>query len=177
MADIADLALADEIVERAQCLFHRSQRIIVVLLVEIDIVGLEPRQAGLDRVHDVAARGALLGAVGGHRLGIFCGQHDVLAAVAEHGAEHRLRTALAGIDVGGVEQRDTEIDRAVDHLARRLQIGALAEIIAAEPDRRYAQARAAEITNFHGRSCQKKQAPIVTAVRCSGKRLPALQPC
>jgi len=38
----------------------------------------------------------------------------------------------------------------LDHLARGLQIGALAEIIAAEADGGNAQARAAEITNLHG---------------------------
>jgi hypothetical protein len=49
IADVADLALADEIVERAQRLLDRRQRIVIVLLVEIDVVGLQPRQARLDR--------------------------------------------------------------------------------------------------------------------------------
>ena len=120
-----------------------------MLLVEIDVVGLQPRQAGFDRGHDVAARGALPGAVGCHRLGIFRRQHDVLAAVAEHGAEHGLGAAHAGIDVGGIEQGDTEVDRLVDDLARGFQIGALAEIVAAEADGGNAQAGAAEIANLH----------------------------
>ena len=85
-----------------------------------------------------------------HRLGVFGRQHDVLAAVAEHFAEHGLRAAHAGIDVGGVEQRDAEVDRLVDHLARGFQIGALAEIVAAEADGGNAQAGAAEIANLHG---------------------------
>jgi hypothetical protein len=38
----------------------------------------------------------------------------------------------------------------VDHLARGLQVGALAEIVAAEADERNAQAGAAEITNLLG---------------------------
>jgi hypothetical protein len=105
-----------------------------VLLVEIDVIGLQPLQARLDRRHDVAARGTLLGAVGRHRLGVFRRQHDVLAAVAEHGAEHCLRAAHAGVDVGGVEQGDAEVERAVDHLARGFEVGALAEIVAAEAD-------------------------------------------
>ena len=57
---------------------------------------------------------------------------------------------MPGIDVGGVEQRDAEVDRLVDHLARRLEIGALAEIVAAEADGGNAQAGAAEIANLHG---------------------------
>jgi hypothetical protein len=38
----------------------------------------------------------------------------------------------------------------VDHLARGFQIGALAEIVAAEADGGHAQAGAAEIANLHG---------------------------
>ena len=120
-----------------------------MLLVEIDVVGLQPPQARLHRRHDIAPRGALLGAVGAHRLGEFGRQHDVLAAVPEHFAEHGLRAAHPGIDVGGVEQRDPEVDRLVDHLARGFQIGALPEIVAAETDRGNAQAGAAEIANLH----------------------------
>ena len=36
VADVADLALLDQIVERAQRLLNRRQRIVVVRLVEID---------------------------------------------------------------------------------------------------------------------------------------------
>ena len=121
-----------------------------MLLVEVDVVGLQPLQAGLDRGHDVAPRGALFGAVIAHRLGVFGRQHDVLAAVAEHFAQHGLGAAHAGIDVGGIEQRDAEVDRLVDHLARGFEIGALAEIVAAEADGGDTQAGAAEIANLHG---------------------------
>ena len=65
-------------------------------------------------------------------------------------AEHGLGAAHAGIDVGGVEQGDAEVDRLVDHLARGLEIDALAEIVAAEADGGNAQAGAAEIANLHG---------------------------
>ncbi len=50
IADVAHLALAHEIVERAQRLLDRRQRIVIVLLVEIDVVGLQPLQARLDRL-------------------------------------------------------------------------------------------------------------------------------
>src|SRR6266478_2903369 len=82
-ADVADLALADEIVERPQGLLDRRQRIRLVLLVEVDPVGLQPSQAGLDLGHDVAARGALKAAGGVHRPRELRRQHNVLAAIAE----------------------------------------------------------------------------------------------
>ncbi|MEY9566659.1 hypothetical protein ABH978_002498 [Bradyrhizobium ottawaense] len=65
----------------------------------------------------------------------------------------------------------------MDHLARGLQIRALAEIVAAEPDRGHAKAGGAEIANFHGRSCQREQPLIVTIVRRSSKARAALLPC
>ena len=70
-------------------------------------------------------------------------QHDVLAAVAEHGAQYGLGAAHVGIDVGGIEQRDAEVDRPVNHLARAFEVSALAEIVAAEADGGNTQARAA----------------------------------
>jgi hypothetical protein len=70
--------------------------------------------------------------------------------VAEHLAQHRLGAAHPGIDIGGVEQRDAEVDRLVDHLARGFEVGALAEIVAAKADSGNAQAGAAEIANLHG---------------------------
>src|SRR5262249_13680013 len=42
-----------------------------------------------------------------------------------------------------------EIERLVDHFLRCREIDAAAEIVAAEPDRRHAQPRTAEISLFH----------------------------
>ena len=88
---------------------------------------------------------------------------------------------MLGIDVGGVEQRDAEVDRLVDHLARGFQIGALAEIVAAEPDRGHAQAGAAEIAILHGSilwGVSTKGAAIVARVPLARKVrvLPRLAP-
>src|SRR5207244_705747 len=88
--DVADLALADEIVECPQGLLDRRQGIRLVLLVEVDPVGLQPSEAGLDLGYDVAARGALKAAGRIHRSGEFGRQHDVFAAVAEDLAETSL---------------------------------------------------------------------------------------
>src|SRR5271167_1427709 len=88
-ADVADLALPDEIIERPQGLLDRRQRIGLVLLVEIDPVGLEPSQAGLDFAHDVTARGTLKAARGIHRPREFARQYDVLSAITEDLAEAR----------------------------------------------------------------------------------------
>ncbi len=120
-----------------------------MLLVEVDVVGLQALQAGLDGGEDIAARRTLLLAAVVHRLAELGGEHDILATLAEHVPQHGFRAAAPCVDVGGVEQRDPEVDGFVDDLARGLGVGALAEIVAADADGGDAQAGAAEITNIH----------------------------
>ena len=55
-ADIADLALNDQRVEGAQGFLDRSHEVVGMDLVEIDVVRLEPPQAGFDGVHNVSTR-------------------------------------------------------------------------------------------------------------------------
>jgi len=54
-ADVADLSLPDEIVIRRQGLLQRGFRVGVVGVVEVDVVGVQAAQAGLDLADDVAA--------------------------------------------------------------------------------------------------------------------------
>ena len=54
-ADVADLALPDEIVVRRQGLLQRRVRVGIVGVVEVDVVGLQAAQARLDLADDVAA--------------------------------------------------------------------------------------------------------------------------
>ena len=121
-----------------------------MLLVEIDPVGPQPPQAGLDLGHNVMARGALEPARAIHRPGEFGRQHDVLAAVAEDLAEAGLGTAArVAIGVGFVEKGDAEIKRLVHDPTRGLEIDAPAKIVAAEPDRRYAKPGFTKIALLH----------------------------
>ena len=53
-ADVTDLALPDEVVQRPQCLLDRGLRVGLVLLVEVDPVGPESAKARLGLGHDVA---------------------------------------------------------------------------------------------------------------------------
>ena len=57
-ADVADLARPHQIVERAQRLFDRRDGVEAVQLIEVDVVGAEPAQAGLARRDQVVPRGA-----------------------------------------------------------------------------------------------------------------------
>ena len=54
-ADVADLALPDEVVVGRQGLLQRRVRVGIVGVVEVDVVGLQAAQARLDLADDVAA--------------------------------------------------------------------------------------------------------------------------
>src|SRR3546814_3673810 len=96
------------------------------------------------RLHDIAARGADLFALVVHRHGEFGRQHDVLAPGAQNLAHLDLGAALVAVGIGSVEQRNPEIERLVDHLARGFEIQTHLEIVAAKADFRHQQARGNE---------------------------------
>ena len=54
-ADVADLALADQIVVDSEGLLQGGVRIGVVGVVEVDPVGVQPAKAGLDLTGDMSA--------------------------------------------------------------------------------------------------------------------------
>ena len=130
-ADVADLAVADQVVEGAQRLVDRRAPVELVELVEIDPVSAEAFERVLDRLHDVAARGADLHARIVHGHAELAGEHDVLAPRAERLAEEPLRSAAPAIHIGRVEQRDAGVERGRDHIGRLGGVEAHAEIVAA----------------------------------------------
>jgi len=54
-ADVTHLALTYGVVERAEGLFRWRERIKIVNLVEVDVVGLKTPKAGFERLHDMKA--------------------------------------------------------------------------------------------------------------------------
>ena len=150
VADMADLALPDQIVERAQRLLDRYRRIGMVQLIEIDPIGLQAAQARLDRHHDVAAGCTLARALVIHRRPELGGEDDVLPPGPENLAKQRFRSAAPAVAVGRVEQRDAEVERLVDDGAGLFEIAADAEIVASEPDRRNQKPGRPERAIVHG---------------------------
>src|SRR3546814_3846470 len=124
------------------------------------------------RRHEVAPRCALQRPGLVHRGAELRRQDDVLPPVAEDFPQRRFGTAAAAVDVGRVEQRDPEIERTVNDLARRLQIDAAAEIVAAEADDRDAE-RSEEHTSelqslmriSYAVFCLKKKKTITQTIR------------
>ncbi len=117
-ADVADLALGDEVGERAERLLVIGPGIPAVHLIEVDPVGLQALQRGLHLTKDPAPRVAGLiwipPTLIAHRAVELGGENDVLAASPREGlADDRLGLP-ARVDIGGVDEVDAPIEHAVD---------------------------------------------------------------
>ena len=143
-ADVADLALVHQVVEGAKRFLHRRPRVGPMELVEIDPIGPQALQARLDGTHDVVPRSEALTRRLAQARGKLGGENQVLATRPEDLSEHVFGIAVA-IDIRRVEQIDAEVERLVHHRARRFEGDPPAEIVAAETDRRNAQAGPAEV--------------------------------
>ena len=123
-ADVDHLARVDEVLHRLPDLVPRRGAVDVVHLVEVDVIGLQAAQAGVARVADVARREAAVVGPLGHRAVDLRREHDLLApasALREPAADDRLgraRTLVAAVAVGGVEEVDAVLERAVHDDAR-----------------------------------------------------------
>ncbi len=103
-ADEPHLALAHELVHRAERLLDRGHAVGPVVLVEIDVVGAEPPQRAFDRRADVLRRAArdrvVVAASSPTELGR---DHRPVAAPRERAAEEELAVAVA-VALGRVEE-------------------------------------------------------------------------
>jgi hypothetical protein len=152
-ADVADLALGDEIRQRAERLLVVGPVIPAVHLVEVDPVGLQALERRLDRAEDPAPRVARLVGIVAHRAVELRREHDVVAAAAGKGLADDLLGLPPRVDVGGVDEVDARVERAVDDADRRVVVGLAprAEHHRAEAQRRDLHAGACERSLVHAR--------------------------
>ena len=142
VADVADLAAGDELVEGVEGLLDRGQRVRGVELVEVDPVRAEPAQRGLRGLDDVAAgtAGAEVVAVGAAHVHAELGaDHGVVAAAPEGLAQHRLAEArFLAVGVGDVEEGNAGVQGGMhDGVGPLLRLGGRigpAQVVAAKPD-------------------------------------------
>ena len=160
-ADVEDLPLRDEIVERAQDLVLRRVEVLHVDLIEVDVIGAEALQAVLHAAHDAVAGGA--GPVGpfAHGEAELGGEDDLLAALIalDPGADDPLAEAVLPVDVRRVDEVHAQLQRAIQDVERRLLVGAdlvherllvgLAEGHRAQAELRHLDARRSELSVFH----------------------------
>src|SRR5690606_24050531 len=139
---------ADEILERAQGLAEVGDVVEPMQVIEVDAIGPEPAQAGLDRTHEVVARAASRVRTRAGREVRLRGEHDVVALAAHETPEDLLGASLV-VDVGGVEEVDASVEGGTPDLARRGLVGVTAERHRAERDARDLDPGLAEETEHH----------------------------
>ena len=149
-AERADLPLVGQLAERADGLGERGHAVRLVVVEEVDPVGPQARERGLDRAAGIRARTARLAGVAAHRHAELGREHDAVAAALEHLADEPLGRAVAAVDVRGVEERDAGVERRVDHGAGPGEVQPAAEVVAAEADGRHRELGASERVLLHG---------------------------
>jgi len=156
-ADVAHLARLNDLVERVHRLLDRRVRIEAMELVDVDVIGLQALQLLVDRGQQMLAAGAdvvLRRALADADLGR---DHEVLAPrhLHERGA-HDLLGAAGVVVVGGVEEGDADVERALE-VGRGLGLVELAPAaaalgtpgITAQADAAHDQARTAQRSILH----------------------------
>src|SRR4029077_11264587 len=110
-AQVAHLALADEVAERAERLVERRLPVVAVDLVEFDPVGAQPAQALLHLQEDVPARRAAIEHPTGSGHEDLGGDDGFLAPALERLADDLLRLSHR-VAVRGIDEGDALVERA-----------------------------------------------------------------
>src|SRR6266542_2392656 len=131
-------------------LFERGEVVVAVCLVDVDVVGLQPAQRAVDRLHDVLARQSpVVGSWSGGPVDLGQDLQPLAPPSGQRAAQHRLRTRV-GVDVGGVERGDPEVERGAHAGGRGIlfHLRTVRDPVAVR-DLADHQARAAEVSKLH----------------------------
>ena len=132
-ADLAHLARAHQLVERAERLVDRHGAVGHVQLVEVDAIGAEPAEAVFDGAPDVRRARTLVVLVD---LRAELRRDDRFVPTAGESAPEVLLAARPAVHVGGVKQVDTGIECSPHHGFGLLAIDAHPEVVAPDAYRR-----------------------------------------
>ena len=119
-AQVADLPLRDELRHRADRLLDRDGLVDAVLVIEIDVVDVQPTERRLDgRAHVFRASVDAAGSVLPDEVRELRGEDHFVAAVGDRPADELLVLAEPrSVHVGGIEEGDAEVERAVNRRDR-----------------------------------------------------------
>ena len=152
-AQVAHLALLDELLHRAHRLLDRRVRVHAVLVVEIDVVDAQAAERSVARlmhVLGIAAHAQPL-AVRPPHVAELGGEHHLVAATSD-GATHELLVRERAVHVGRVEEVHAQLERSLDR-RDRLRLVALAVELghahAAESERGHRQSLIPKLALMH----------------------------
>ncbi len=119
-APVADFAGADQVGKGLNDVLPGRIGVNAVKIVKVDTIGLEPPEAGIDGIHDVAPRQAAVVAARTDLVADLGGEDPGLALGFDGLADRALGTGLA-VDVGRVDEVDALLEPKIEH-APRLRI-------------------------------------------------------
>ena len=160
-AEIADLAEANEVAHGTHRLLEGCVVILLVQIVDVQVIGAEPFQARIGRLHHPFAREAALVHPLAHRVGELGRQDPLVPLCGDASTGDLLGTALV-IGIGRVDEIHAGIAGASDDPHRCRLVGRPAEHHGAEAERRYLQSAPAELAIF-----QVSLRPIYSSITVS----------
>ena len=110
-ANVTNLALTDEVVQRSQGFLNWSIRVGSMDVVQVYVVGLQPAQALLRAVHYPASRRSYVVWQIAHRESHLGRYDDVVAPAGDRLADVSFRNSR-GIDIGRVYVVDAQVHRS-----------------------------------------------------------------
>jgi len=143
--DRTHLARRDELVENPERLGNRCLGIGLVQVVEIDVI----RSQSLERTVNClpnALRRAVSAIGAPTELGR---KHDSVSAFLEDLSKEALASVVDPVQLGGIEERDSGVERGIDDESCCVEIDPATKVVAAEPDAGDAQAAAIELDELH----------------------------
>ncbi|MNE33098.1 hypothetical protein D3C81_1135660 [compost metagenome] len=150
-APVTDFALADQVANGGNAHFQRGVVVFAVQVVDVQVIGAQARQAGLDRIEDVlAAQTAAVGHAVSRTKADLGRQHPFMAVAGNRFADD-LFTAPGAVHVCGVNEVDALVPGFVDDMQGIFGAGGLAEHHAAQGQGGHLQAAAAQWTVDHDR--------------------------
>ncbi len=170
-AEPPHLALVDELLHRGDRLRDRRHAVGAVVVVEVDGVGAEALERGVDRAPHVVARAGRPVAVSAlHVVPELRREDDAVAPARERLAEEALAVAAPAVDVGRVEEGDPRVERRVHDRARGGGVEPPAEVVAPEPDARDLEIGAAEARGHHQAGIMPTRGSRLSPSSAAGRR-------
>ncbi len=124
---VAQFARLDQIVERTHRFFDRRLVVFAMDVEQIDVIGVQALQAGIDGTHDVFARcTACVDIAAIERIGELGGEHPAFALRGDAAAHHALGFAFA-VDIRGIDRIDALLVGLIDDARGGCFVGRAAE--------------------------------------------------
>src|SRR6202789_893200 len=121
-ADVADLAGANELIERGERFLDGSVVVLAVQLEQVDRFDLEPLERAFRRLQKMLARRPVVIRTVAQREFRLGGKEHAIALALDRLAQDLLGEA-GRVDVGAVEQADPMIEAYVDQPRRAARVG------------------------------------------------------